>query len=187
MPTYWANDPTYNRAAIAAVTQANKGEAHLWRSCFACALVVGQYERGATIALARNMRRSVDTVEARAQAAVTYHRLLAHFRADPEVWWRVRELRRLLGYSHFAEAGRLLRQDVSPLEVFAQLDTAAREGAGTKSMGMNSRDGLLKTIELPVWDLTSTTIYELADRYGRKARIVVLPDDYERETVSVRV
>lgn len=179
---HWSQSTEYRRAAQRALAYSEQGELKLWVSCFACAQIVGQYERGATIVLAHELHRSVDTVEARARAAHTYRVLFSYFRDSPEIQKRLRAIRRVIGYSFFSEAGKMLRNDTPPLEVFAQLDTAAREGAGSKSMGSNGR---VSTIELPVLSLTSTTIHDLIDRQGRKAKIVVLPDDYEGESVKV--
>ena len=184
---HWSKDKRYTAHARAAVEQNTKGDGHFWRSCFACEGIVGNYERDATAALARNMKRSPDTVEARARAAVTYHILLAHFRANPGVWRRVQQLRRELGYSHFAAAGRMLSRDATPLEVLAMLDTAATEGAGVKTMAGHTNGQA--AIELPVQKLSDTSIYKLIEHHGREAAIVVLPgtfEDYQGKTAKVQ-
>lgn len=183
-PLAWADDPAYQRAVKRAVTSSRAGELKLWVSCFACAQVVGRYEWGATKALAEQLNRSVDTVEARARAAVTYRRLFAMFRDDPELRRRLRELRRELSFSHFAEGGELLRQDVPALEVFGQLDTAALVGAGVRALSIHAKDKAANWHEFPVWNLDDKTV---RDRNGRATRIVVLPDDYVGESVKVRL
>jgi hypothetical protein len=186
--TAWASDPAYQRAARRAVAYDGQGKIKIFASCFACARVVGRYERGATIALARELHCSPDTVEARARAAVTYRELFRHFRTNPEVQRRLRVIRRQLGYSHFAEAGRWLRADIHPLTVFAQLDTAAREGAGTRVMGRHQNGHTV--LELHAYRLDDRTVDELRDRYGTHAAILVLPDpyeDYQGKTMKVSV
>lgn len=188
MTTHWSKDPEYLRAQRRAIAFDGEGKLKLWASCFACAQVVGRYEKGATIALAKELHCSTDTVEARARAAVAYRLLWHIFRDNPEIQRRLRAIRRTLGYSHFAEAARWLRADLPGLEVFAQLDTAASAGAGVKAMAghTNGQD----PIELPVWKLTDATIHDLIERHGREAAILVLPgpySDYAGQTKKVNL
>lgn len=125
------------RAHVAAVVNMRRGDGCRWRAAFAAAVVVGRYERGATLALARDLNRSVDSVERLARAAVTYlalHRLLANVPNLPE---RLRKLRRELPVSHFERVGRQMQNDMPALEAFAQLDTAAEGGASAESLSSN--------------------------------------------------
>lgn len=77
-------DPAWMRAHTAAWTQAQMGEGHLWRSGAACSVIVGKYEHNATLAIAAEMRRSVDTVECRARAVRVYVELSRYIRGVSE-------------------------------------------------------------------------------------------------------
>lgn len=179
----WPTDPRRLAAHRAAVRESGLGERHLWRSCYYCAVIVGRYEKGATVALARELHRSVDTVEDRAKAAVTFFQLYKTFRASPEILRRLKELRRSLGYTFFTQAGDRMRQDVSPLDVFADLDTAEREGSRTRVLDRHTNRK--QAVEFPTFLISSTYVTEMAREFPN-ARVVILTED-AGEKVKVMV
>lgn len=129
------------RAVTAAVVQHRAGLAARWRACFAVSVVVGEYRRQATRALAADMALSVDQLERMAQAARTYLDLCRYFRADTEVVRRLREMRRHLSPSHYSELGRLARTyDLSPYDMVGELATAHQAGVSVADMAARVAD-----------------------------------------------
>lgn len=123
------------RATAAAQRHSRAGDASRWKVCWCAVVVVGQREPGLTLALARRLNRSVDSVEAMARAALTYRSLHQAFRDDAVVCARLRQIHRTLTWSHFAAIGRPLKAEkIDPLEAFSTLDVAAEHGTPVNIM-----------------------------------------------------
>jgi len=111
-----------------AVHHAGNGDAAQWGVCFAARRIVGEYQRGDTIGLALRLRRSVDTIERMAAAAVVY---LSLRRELPQT----SELRFCLPYAHFWKLGQAIkRYEFGPLEAIGYLAAAKQEGWSPESM-----------------------------------------------------
>lgn len=123
------------RALFATVQNYQRGNTYLWRACFAASVAVGNYEPGRTRTLADALHRSVDTVENMARAARCYLALAREFRGVSEMLCALRLARRELYYSHFSELEKLRAgYNLTSLETFAQITTAAGEHASTRAM-----------------------------------------------------
>lgn len=130
MPATSSNSPSvgHQRAALAW----QRGNAAQWVTAFYAARVVGNLRKGETLALAKDIARSVDTVERLAQAAIAYRFLFRHGTADTLCRNKLRSARRRLSYLHFVSAWRALRREVDPADVLADVLTAAEEGSGVR-------------------------------------------------------
>lgn len=62
----------YTKEAVKSAGRENK---EAWRSCLWCSRVVGKYDRGATLGLADDMGKSIDTVEDRAHAYMIFEQM----------------------------------------------------------------------------------------------------------------
>lgn len=172
--TGWADDPNRVYLHAMAVRAYRAGNAMIWITCACAERIVGTYKRGATLALATDIGRSVDTVEDMAHASELYHRLMRYFRGDSVTSKRkyrylvpqLRDIRRRLYYSHFATMWTIWRQrpDMTPLDVFSQLETASAEGIGTRGMdkGASGSEGT-DAIILPVWNLQGEDAKRILD------------------------
>lgn len=191
----WANDPMRQRIHRVGVYAYLSGNRNLWHACYCAHAIVGRYARGATSAFASDISKSVDTVENMAHAADLYLRLAREFLGTKDkpsqlrhLIPKLREIRRKLSFSHFHEMWSLWRSDpkLSALAVFAELETAAENGIGSRSLGTNGKAQAGKTATVcSVYGLRSDYIADLINHpEGRPADtyIVVLQG---REWVGV--
>lgn len=125
-----SNSPSIGHQRAATAWQ--RGNVAQWVTAFYAARVVGNLRKGETIALARDIARSVDTVERLAMAALAYRFLFRHGAADTVCRNKLRWARRRLSYLHFVSAWRALRREVDPADVLADILTAAEEGSGVR-------------------------------------------------------
>ncbi len=117
------------------------GEDHRWVTCLVASRIVGEYDRGATAALARNLSLSVRYTENLAKAGVVY-RNLRKFVAGDEMHY----IRTGTTIKHWYRMGEaMVKYDLPPHEVVEQLRTAADEGASVEQM-MSAIDGEEKRI-----------------------------------------
>jgi hypothetical protein len=179
----WVDDPLRRSAHRRAVAHQGKGQRELWASCFACARIVGKYDKGASLALADDLHSSVDTVESRAHAAEAWALMRAAFRGDSESFTRLKAVRAVLGYSYFVVVWKRIRAEDDAYDILADLEVSASGGGGTRAFDRATRKRA--AVSFPVVDLTSKTIWDMIDRQGRKARVVILPDDYTESTADV--
>lgn len=103
------------------------GTASRWGAALWAALVVGRYERGATLGLARRLLVSVSAVENLAVAGITYKHLRAFARNSRARSRLLRRARRALPYTHFVVLGECWRRyEFSPYEALRYLVIAMR-------------------------------------------------------------
>lgn len=104
-----------------------QGSEKRWVACLAASRIVGNYDRGATQALARELALSVDQVENLARAGVVY-RWMRPFDSGGLV-------RKKLTPGHYSAIGQLIKQFDLPLwDAFEDLRTAANEGISIAGM-----------------------------------------------------
>lgn len=100
------------------------GQVAEFKVCFCAALVVG-LRNGDTARMADDLALSVDAIEARARAAVTWYALMATVHGH-ELRSRCISAKRELSWSHFASIGKRWKAyDLSPREVGDALLAAA--------------------------------------------------------------
>lgn len=112
-----------------------------WRFAFAASLVVGNYDKGATAALAQDIMRSPDTVERYARAAKTVLMLCAAIREmydkkeRHEMFVDLAKALRVLNYLHLDAMGRLWKHyEFDPKEFLCILSTAAQNGVSASKL-----------------------------------------------------
>ena len=113
-----------------------RGESSRWGAAFYAARVVGLRD-GTTRELAQHLSVSDDTIYDLAKAAITWKTLrqAASVMGEHDVFRAISECRRHLTWSHFAEAGKLAKRfDLSPRDLFAMLNEAAKDGTPVKAM-----------------------------------------------------
>lgn len=103
-----------------AVTYYRRGTDNRWVACLAASRIVGNYERGATLALAQDLAISASQVENLAYAGMAY-RTFRRFGLDSET-------RRRLTPSHFSVWQLFTRLEIDPAELVSELRTAAENG-----------------------------------------------------------
>ena len=102
-----------------------------WRKAACAAVVVGQYQNGATAEMARRWARSVDTVEKYARAMAAWCALVAYFRTGSEsgtaMRRALRNARRQFDITHLMViADTLANYEPDPQELAADVLEAAR-------------------------------------------------------------
>lgn len=170
-----------------------RGNTSQWVTAFRAARVVGGLRKGETLALARDISKSVDTVERLAQAAIAYRFLFGKVAADTICRNKLRECRRRLGYSHFVSAWKAMRREVDPASVMADLFICLETGAGVRVFEMALAERLgggrgvpdelrVGEYRLPAFDPHSD-LFRQALGSGRYRVVLV---DSEVESVIVR-
>ncbi len=109
------------------VTEYRAGTSHKWKACISASVIVGTYERGATLSLAHDLAISVSQVENLARAGYTW-RCLRHYGVTSAIRGR-------LTPTHFCTMGDLLRKyEFSPMEAVEILKECADHGASVETM-----------------------------------------------------
>lgn len=166
------------------------GSQNIWAVCFDAMRIVGNYDKGATLQLARCIKRSVDTVENHALAGKTYTELRRGLKT-PELVRKLRRCRSELSYLHFCKLGRRWARDNFRMwEALAYLTQAVDDELNDQQLDMlieaDYPSPTHKPDILPVWGIDDETVDRLrAEMPG--AMIVVLPGfDWEPgDTVRV--
>jgi hypothetical protein len=112
---------------------------HRWSTCFAARHIVGTYERGRTLELARKLAVSVSAVDKMAGAAVCYWVLRKwsgdHDRAGHRMTAHLHYARDVLSFSHFYEVALLWkRYEFSAFDAVRFLTEAAEHRATVENL-----------------------------------------------------
>lgn len=189
-PEEWADSAKRKRFHRKGIEAYMVGNHFIWIACMCAMQICGRYARGATQAFATDLGRSVDTVEQMAKAALLYSRLRMEFRDASELRYLLSELRatrRRLYYSHFASMWTIWKAhpDMTALDVFGQLQTAAENGTSTRAMERETNgERQDSAIVLPVYGLKSTALsVAMENKDARHIYMVILRGE-EWDTVA---
>jgi hypothetical protein len=138
----WINKSSTNALAESeriinrAVEQHAASGKHRWSTCFAARHIVGTYERGRTLELARKLAVSVSAVDKMAGAAVCYWvlRKWSGTGDGHNVRW-LHQARDVLSFSHFYEVALLWKKyEFSPFDAMRFLVEAAEHRATVENL-----------------------------------------------------
>lgn len=132
------------------------GTDHRWCACLAASRIVGEYRKGETSALAKDLRLSPDRVQDLARAGWVY-RKFRKFGVDSET-------RKALSPTHFARMGDMaIKYDLSPADVVETLRTAATEGSSVRQMIKFVTDENEPLSDIPSWREMWNKIWKLVN------------------------